>query len=710
MKKRILEPLIIYFIVVCSSCGVVLQPAAETREIDNATSAVEAATTGHWNVITTSSGGRCIVLAFQLPGLPSGKMVGNASFDIYFDDRYSNRIGPTDSLYGLPYRANSTITLEDYFEGPFWGDTNDAVGIQDNLVEDFDTEGAWHSTDAFGNYRLEKYIQTQYDNGAQGGDWIFLRLNSEAKNYRIYSRHSYASIYYQGGTPESPSAYSPYISCDFVDSSSLLTDETVELGQSPELKPGLSSSLYTAPIEHQSYYLHERERLGYNPRFGLNSVQFDSNNIPFIRQKPAVVCTLDSSNSWVQRDFRLILEDAFPSWEGSFGEFASPHSDDRIVFDDDDDAYLVINLTNLGYILMHSTDKCRTWQLYPLFKSMSNVKLEYRSGHNDLSKPPVMLLRTIRPSDSPSLDLAIPTKNSDGSLSLSHKIRIDSSTYKAIGGGLNTPMGASNLSATLGNKIHVAYASRSTAMGDGTPFFARTYDRGTGTLSSLVYLGNAGRNEPDVHNRPGIVLDSNGYLHVILAAHGSYHGQCFRYRKSTYINDSSNWGSIVDLPSGLSYLTFLCDLNDNMYVVAHDNLADPNLELRYLIYIKKPAGQSWDTTKNNLIIPFNDTSYGYIYNRFDSRLNMDRHGNLYLSYWNGMGLYDDSSVQQKDSFEMKWPCWSLILESEGDPWADPNRYVTPYAEATSAGMIVSKDAGNTWTLAVTEDFTAEIKP
>lgn len=688
---------------------VVMQAKSQTREIDNATVRVEDVTTGHWNVVTTSEGGRCIVLAFQLPPLPEGKRVGSASFHLYFVERYSNRVGPKDSLYGLYYRKQPMVNFDDYFEGEFGTDLVDAMPIEEDLISDFDTPGTWHRTTPAGDWRLHRYLQTQYDKGAQGGDWIFLRINSETEGYNVYSRHSYASIYYNGGTAQTPSPYAPYIVCTFTDAPAPAVRRTQEQAAVPELRGNLDPADIIAPIQQQRYYRFERERLGYNPRFGLNTVQFDSANRPYIRQMPSAICTLvshpDGTHRWERRDFREILEDAFPAWDGTFASFG-PGSEDRIVFDDDDDAYMVVHLNQIGFVLMHSADYGQSWMLHPLPKTTVAVRLEYRNGFNDTSGPPVVPVRSLRPANPPTLDLIVPKKNTDGTLTLPPKVRICDGTYRPIGGGLNNPMGQSNKTATRDGKTHVIYASRSTALGAGTPFFIRTYDHATRQVGELIYLGNAGIGEPDVHNRPGIVLDSAGYLHVILGAHGAPQGQCFRYRRSVAVNNASEWQEIVNLPSGLTYPSFLCDENDNLYVLGCDALADPD-GVRHLVLLRKPASGAWGTTKTDLVIPFKDPNYGYIYNRFDAALDMDRRGNIYLSYWNSSSVYTDTPVQ-KAAFEMKWPCWPLVLETEGE-WSITNRYAMPDARARSGAILVSKNRGDLWKIAVTKDFTDELQ-
>ncbi|MFI4911573.1 MAG: hypothetical protein ACIAQZ_07895 [Sedimentisphaeraceae bacterium JB056] len=701
MRKCGLFVYIILILLSFNCYGLTIQADSATREVHDDTSTVYNSTATTWNVLTSSAGGRCIVLAFQLPSIPAGKMIGEAEFNIYYNGRYATRVGPKDSLYAIPYRTSSTITLSDYFEGVFCDDLTDAVAVEDDLVS-FDTTGTWHTTGTFGSFRLKDYIRKQYDDGAQSGDWIFMRVNSELEGYDLYSRHEYASIYYNGGTVQNPSSYAPYIEYTLIDENSFAAVETTEIAELPELNTSLSSTLFTAPIEQECYFLSERERLGYKPRYAVNSVQFDSDNRPYMLEKNAV-CTLNSSNKWIRLNFSEELQDAFPDWDGTYTT-SGAGSDDRVVFDDDDDAYVLLNLTDIGYVMMHSTDSCRNWDIIPLYESSSAARIEYRDSYNDLSNPPSIVVRTLRDGVSSAIDLICPRKSS-GMVSLSKLVRLTSS-ISILGGGLNAGKGGTNLSVTLGSKTHVVFAGRYTEGTDpGTPQYAVTYDRSSDTVSSAFYLGSAGVGEPDEHNWPGISLDSSGYLNAIMGAHGGASGQCFKYRKSTNVNSSSSWGTLTNLTSGFSYPSMICDYSNNLHLVARDHW---DTYVQKLKYIDKPSGQSWSTTKEELVVPYIDTTVSQTYNRYDQILNIDRNGNLYLTYWNGSRVVIDDTVAE-NAYLMKWPCEILYVTTEGE-WTSSTMYDLHSPDARRGAILVSKDGGSSWEIAVTDDFVSEINP
>ncbi len=705
MNKRGLVLYIAIAAISVSCYGLTIGAGVASREVHSDTSTVYRNTTGVWDVVTQpfvepDSGGRCVVLAFSLPSIPAGKMIADAKFSIYYVGRSPERVGPKDSLYAIPYRNESTVTLADYYEGDFCGDMNNAA-VESNLVN-FDVAGAWHTTRAFGSQRLTRFLRMQYANGAQGGKWIFLRVNSEQKGYNLYSRHSYASIYYNGGTQWSPSPFTPYIEYSLVDAAPLTADETVEAGTVPELTPNLAPSLYHAPIEQQPYFLCERERLGYNPRYAVNSFQFDSANRPYSREEFAV-CTLNAGGKWIRLNFKKLLVDAFPQWNGELGSFG-PGSDDRVVFDNADDAYMLLRLKDIGTVLMHSKDFCRSWEIIPLFDSTASAKIEYRDGHNDLTNPPTIVTRTYSTTGGAAvLDLIAPRKDANGNVSLSKLIPINRGTgfyVSVLGGGMNTGKGAANLSVSLGSKVHVAFAGRYTVGTDaGTPQYIGSYDRVTGVVTPSFYLGSAGIGEPDEHNWPGVAVDSSGYVHTVLGAHGGKSGQCFRYRKSVNPNDSTQFEDIINLPSGFTYLAVLCDKQDTLHVVARDHW-DPYVQK--LKHLKKPAGQGWNTVKEALVVPYIVTTQASTYNRYDHTLDIDRLGNLYVTYWNGTSVTIGDTIAE-NAFKMKWPNEVFEHTTEGD-WTSDIYYDMQSPSSRRGAVLVSKDGGSTWKLLQTKDF------
>jgi len=457
--------------------------------------------------------------------------------------------------------------------------------------------------------------------------------------------------------------------------------------QRPEITPGLEPVL--APIQHQRYYLHERELFGYNPRFRVNTVQFGPDNRPYIRSKPLIhpvgpttVQTLDDEGNWIKLEFVSALHSYYPNWDGQFLDIYNDatNSDDRIVFDDDGDAYMLLRLSGYGYNLMHSQDLCRTWNVYPLVASTVDPRLQFRDSYNDLQRPPVIVRRD---SGTLRMNLYVITKNANGILTLTHR---QVPSHSLVGGGLNGGKGMANLTVTKGSKTHIVYAGRNQVGDDkGTPQYVQTYDHTTDTFSDPVYLGSAGIGDPDVHNWPGITIDSAGYLHVVLGAHGAASGQRFRYTRSLVPNSSTDgWTPLENLAAGLSYLSLVCGTDDALHVVARHHW-DPQQKLKY---DRKKDGQSWET-RRTLVIPFGEREDGRAeYTHYRQNLNIDRLGRLFLTYYSRRRI-DEIYPVMLDAYNAKWPCIDLPY---GHDFID------------RPAMLISDDGGDTWRLAVTQDF------
>ena len=621
--------------------------------------------------------------AFRLPQLPEGKAIKSATFYVYyiqhFDSSGKVRYGPSESLYALPYRAggiSSPINASDHYVGVYGGDSSDCAAIQENFIGDLIIHPVWKSSNATGSERLRSFLQSQYDNGAKEGDWLLLRQNCESIGTNGTTREHFGDSYYMGGQ------YKPYIEYELEDATAVL--------KTPELKPGLVK--VNAPIQHQSYYLHERELFGYNPRFTINSAQFGPDNRPYIRVETGVM-TLDVKGRWITLHFTNKLKEVFPAWDGTWVMWG-PGSEDRIVFDDVNDAYLLVTPNGYGYVLMYSRDLCRTWQVCQMVSEVQDVRIEFRDGNNDKSKPPVILARTLRPGGGANyLKIFAPYKNGNGTITIPAGVRVTG--ISLVGNGLNAGKGASNLTITKGNKTHIVFAGRYFEGADrGTPQYVVTYDHLTGTVSppieqSPIYLGSAGdpeAAEPDGHNWPAITIDSYGYLHVILAAHGVMNGECFKYRRSVNPNDATSWTATQNFTPGYTYPSLLCDTSNKLHLIARDYW-EPEMRLKYQY---KAYGQAW-SSRRVLVIPWDArTYYRAPYIHYAAKFALDRNGRMYVCYYNDRNLNigtDEFNQAQFDAFNAKYP----FANGLDDDWHDPS-------------MLTSDDGGASWHLTTTSDF------
>lgn len=623
------------------------------------------------------------IWAFRLPELPEGKIIANARFYVYYIQHFDKngvvRYGPAESLYAIGPRSGSLtspITPDDHFVGAYGSDTTDCTPIQQNFSGDLTIHPVWKTTDFHAGRRLTTFLQDCYLGGAQAGDWVLLRQNCESTG-KATTREHFGDSYYLGG------ANNAFIEYEIVD-----IDDVAEVPYMPELTPGLGN-VY-APIRHKPYYLHERELYGYNPRFEINSVTFGPGNRPYIRGENGVL-TLNEWGGWTEYDITDPIKNKFPSWNGRWTTFG-PVSEDRIVFDSQNDAYVIVAPQGYGYVLLYSHDLCRTWQVYTFPESLGDVRIEFNDSFNRFPGAPPILARTFRPGGGANyLKLFVPVKNPNGTLTINPGVRI--AAFSIVGNGLNAGKGASNLTATLNGKTHIVFSGRYQEPGDGgTPQYIATYDHETGTVGEIVYLGSAGNplsTETDGHNWPAITLDSQGYIHVILAAHGLSNNQCFRYTRSMVPNSSTDgWTSLKNLQKGLTYPSFLCGPDDTLHLIARNHW-EPEMRLKH--QTKSPGGE-WSARKD-LVIPWDALVYSRApYVHYAAKFNVDRLGRLFLVYYNKRNLnigLDEFNPLQYAAFLAKYPCDPA--DDELDPHHDP-------------AMLFSNDGGSTWRLALTDDF------
>ncbi len=439
-----------------------------------------------------------------------------------------------------------------------------------------------------------------------------------------------------------------------------------------------------APIEHQPYYQGERELFGYRPAFVPNPVTFDRRNYPYIRTADdnhgsgAVVQTLNQRGRWVRLGFKSAILRKCPTWTGRFRSGIG--SEQRIVFDDRDHAYMLVQNADVSNsdpeapqrsFLLHSRDHCRTWTAYELpFKP---VRLEYDNGHNECVRPPVILgkegntLSLLAPARAPGGGLAIPPA----------PVTIAEDTM-----GPPNHSGAANGCVTRGSLTHIVWGSRLPQEGVvGTLHYAATYDHDTGQVSPPVFIGNTGL-RVDGHNSPGICMDRQGYLHVIMGAHGGKKGQRFKYTVSAQPESTASWTEPVGLVSGYTYRSLLCDENDVLHLVTRKNGVPVKL-----VYLRKEPGGDWSEDRD-LVVPFQG-GYAIYYHK----LAQDRRGRLFVSYWSYLGI---TNPEQEAAYRERWP-------DEEIPGVGSN-----VAYPHDPAMLISDDGGQTWRLTTTKDFLVGI--
>ncbi len=453
-----------------------------------------------------------------------------------------------------------------------------------------------------------------------------------------------------------------------------------------------------APITYEKDWKSERDLYGYNPAFIPNPIAFDQNNQPYIRQgytyyaakqyvtrDPVAIQTLATNGQWKKIDFTQAIYKQKPFWDGKM--HTGPFSNERITFDKDNSLYTIVDAqrSNIGRVyLCYRPMTDSDWQLYGL--PLGWTALETYDGHNPIEQPPAILSMTDK-----ILRLILPEKTEDGKLKLGEPILIatDSLLVPNHSGGANHCI-------TVKGKTYITWASSNPIEGrDGTPQYIRTYDHATGELSDTVLLGVCGHGKPDNHNLPGITIDSQGILHVVLGAH---HNQ-FKYTHSNNPYDITSWSEVKpfgkprhkDKWGSYTYVSLLCDADDTLHVVGR--WAGAGYYFR-LVYMRKKAGQDW-TPHRYLMVPFRN-----MYSCWYHKMALDRKGRLFLSYTYYANQLSDA---QLESYKAKWP---------GEIPTDVTQHAGNWRwgmHPHDPGMLVSDDKGDTWHLATTADFQEGLK-
>ncbi len=390
-------------------------------------------------------------------------------------------------------------------------------------------------------------------------------------------------------------------------------------------------------------YAHENRQLGYLPDYPVdNELYFDRQNRPYVVTPRRLYRRL--AGEWLVTDIGRAVVARVP--EGPLGTWAALTT--KVAFDRDNDVYL-LGRSGSSVALLHSRDAGATFTAYVLPGREDEPRswdLEQFSGHNVPEGPPpvVRLTRTSREVDPAwrwrsvnDLDLFVGTKAPDGHIDIAAPVRL---TDSALGFSMHSGIPSSVVS--RGSLVHVVWGEATdpaTSRDEipGVPVYVATYDRVTGTASPPVFLAH-GAPPNDSHNTPGITMDGQGYLHVVVGTHG----QPFLYLRSLEPNDAMAWTAPVQTS----------DTNPRQTYVGLVSGADGTLHLAFrqwrsgeeyldgatwaaLAYQRKPPDGGWSEPRVLVAPPLSEYSIYY------HRLTIDRDGALFLSYdyWSTMWYY-----------------------------------------------------------------------
>lgn len=450
------------------------------------------------------------------------------------------------------------------------------------------------------------------------------------------------------------------------------------------------------------------ELFEYRPEYQVNLPTFDQGNRPYIRSRgtsihdTAFVQTL-RDGEWVKYDFLETVRQAYPNFE-SFdrgGGWLSP----RVVFDNQDRAYTLLRLhlndePGQREILLSSTDHGRSWAVTEILqtteKHPDGVVSETRAGFNRIEGPPFLILS--RPlGEHPDRwatyhELSVTQPHWEADQVIIPEPVVVTGDLLSIG----QHSGNSSFSVTRGRKTHFVWIGiNPEPEEDATLTWAATFDHRTNTVGDKVLLGKTSPRN-DTHNRPGIVMDSSGYLHVVLGSHGRE----FLYTRSLKRNEIySGWTEPRPIlftghldhripeegeRGAQTYVSLGIDSKDTLHLVfrqARRNVdelfdfagADVNAQNSYmtLSYQRKKKGEEWEDARI-LVVP-----EVFLYAIYQQSIEIDRQDRIFLSL-----VYVDRDI--RDRF--------------GD-----DRFQKPM-------LMMSDDGGDNWRLVETRDFEEGVLP
>lgn len=426
-----------------------------------------------------------------------------------------------------------------------------------------------------------------------------------------------------------------------------------KIGNAPEIKPGLGT--VTNPITHQAYYRQERELFGYNPKYTPNPVAFGPDDVECFYGDYGIEIT-DYNGTKYRSEFSDAILSDFPQWDGTYIKC----TENRLYVDNYNYIYAIARPSSIGFRLMQSKDKGKTWKSFAIPGLPLDVTMECKDGNNDQG-PPQLLIRYM-PASVNTLGLVVVTKDATGNPVLANPVQVTSSVAVAGSGFKNH----SNVLITKNNKTHIVFPCATANGNPGTPVYAVTYDRSAGTTTSPVLIGNTDAGDPNENNWPCISIDKNGYIHVIINSYSGGSAKYCTYVKSSAANTvASGWTTAENL-TGFVRASMVCDTSGTVHVVGADT-ADINKSLKYTY---KVSGQLW-STPTVLVIPWNDNpgiaSPETFYNAV---LSIDKRNRLFVSYTIDRVL---TTPTQQAVYQIYNPCGSKInngavLAKQGTQW------------------------------------------
>ena len=345
------------------------------------------------------------------------------------------------------------------------------------------------------------------------------------------------------------------------------------------------SAQASTPFKYEAYFKTERALYGYYPKYNPGVASFDKDGRTYIRGDGTHIQYLENGK-WQVIDIAPVVKNVLPDG-GNFYDVG--YEDPVIRFDNDGWVYVLVNV-DAQTVLCWSSDGMKTWSAKLLDDiGQSTARFEHIDGGNTeaMNRPPVILLHGPDWAADQGGYLVITTKTADGNLEFrTVKYAESCITVAAHTGDGNFVVTRDNTAyvvygiynySTLVNPVEqipsthaandMSYNRDGTTLyyKNGIPTFVRKVNMTDGTLSDPVFVGYGGV-ENDNHNWPGISIDKDGYLYVIMNGH--HDPFCFTWSKNA--NDISSWNDISQVGTFNSYGAMLIGNDNKIRVITRD--------------------------------------------------------------------------------------------------------------------------------------------
>lgn len=401
-------------------------------------------------------------------------------------------------------------------------------------------------------------------------------------------------------------------------------------------------------------YFHEKEQFGYSPNYPLNNQPyFNVDNKPYVLTDNSVLSY--NNGKWN---------------ETIIGDLQSS----IVSFDIEGDVY-VLGRNNRERVLLHSSDNGQTFKSYNIpGKEGSSFDIEQFSGHNKIIGPPPVMKYTQTERDKQhfwrrhgTLELFIPKKTDNG-IEWEEPILISDKCL-----GVSSHSGLPSSLVSFEDKIFMVWGEVSDVNISrkeipGVPVYVSMYDKNIKKLTSPKLVG-FGPPPNDIHNIPGITIDSEGFLHILTGTHG----RPFQYAESLQPLNVHSWTEAVSLlnpntpQSTQTYLGFVADQNNTLHTIfrywQHNAEPFPDTHYARLAYMHKKPGEEWSDPQILVEAPLSH------YSNFRHRLTIDREGRLFVSYdyWSTYWFYRNDRKYSERTLLVSsdgGQNWKLVLEDD----------------------------------------------